>query len=141
MCKQAISLFLLLVLIPLLNLGPSLHRLTCFGLHGDQCCAFDFNVCGCCDEDSGCVDSQRQPSHQLLSDQSHDDCPLCRFFANYNAIKSANTQPFAESFCCGVLLSSPSVCPRNLLAHNARGPPVLSLLLSDESTTEYPLSV
>ena len=130
MRKQAVSLILLLVLIPLLNLGPSLHRLSCFGLHGDSCCNVP-NVAAhcCCDHHSPCSDSTSQENApQLSSEASHSDCPLCRFFAHFNAIKAPVDRVCVEFRCCEVAFIAPTVCVCEVIPDHARGPPALSFV-------------
>jgi hypothetical protein len=129
MRKQAVSFYLLLVLIPLLNLGPSLHRLSCFGLHGDSCCdiSADFASHCCCDHDSNCSGAQSpRYASELSLDSSHSDCPLCRFFANYNAITSSIDRDCTEFRCCEVTQQLPQFLVCELIPDHARGPPVLS---------------
>lgn len=135
MRKQFASLLLLLVLVPLLNFGPAVHRLSCFGLHGDGCCPSqddaaahshshpDFHShCGHQSSHTGSDRDQDKP--QLLADSSNSDCPLCRFFAKYNAITDIHDGAGYEFFCSQLNLLCHDSCCCPVVPHTARGPPV-----------------
>jgi hypothetical protein len=131
MRKQAVSFLLLLVLIPLVNFGPSLHRLSCFGLHGASCCNIfeGFGSHCCCDHHSTSPDKiASQRATQLLPDDSHSDCPLCRFFANYNALDPAVELDCVELRCCEISFHTPDLCVCEIVPDHARGPPAISFV-------------
>jgi hypothetical protein len=136
MRKHVATYLLLLVLIPLLNLGPSLHRLTCFGLHGDSCCRlFDDSSSSrpdcCCDHHSSYTDTKSdQNKSQLTSSLPHSDCLLCRFFANFNAIQPNAGRICADFPFCEVLTRVPDLCVCAVITDHARGPPVFLSLHS-----------
>ena len=131
MRKHTVSFYLLLVLIPLLNLGPSLHRHSCFGLHGNSCCSIvdDVGSHCCCDHHSSCSDtSNGQNAPQLKSDSSHSDCPFCRFFTNFNVVQAPVDLITIGFRCCEVTLHIPDVCVCEIIPDHARGPPLLSIV-------------
>lgn len=130
MRKKPVSYFLLLVLVPLLNLGPSLHRLTCFGLHGDGCCNIVESAASpcCCDHHSSGSESKNE--HQLTTDSSHSDCPFCRFFAHCNMVQLHVDLVFVDSQCCEVAFLVPGIGACEFIPAHSRGPPVLSFAAS-----------
>ena len=131
MRKQTVSFLLILVLIPLVNLGPSLHRLSCFGLHGDSCCdSFEhIEAHSCCDQHHSCSDTEnRQRAPGLSSDHSHSDCLLCRFFSHFNAIDATDQHVNLELRFCDVVLYASAMCDFEVVPDQSRGPPVLSLV-------------
>jgi hypothetical protein len=138
MRQQSVSIFLLLVLIPLLNLGPALHRLSCFGLHSDSCCDSiqqTSSHCGCDAHSIATVarskdSAESQFKSRLPVNTTHSDCVLCRFFAKFNAIRSEARNELAGVRCCNVALRAVAGCTCVAVPHHARGPPVLSFAAS-----------
>ena len=69
--QQCVSLLLLFILVPLANLGPSLHQLGCLGLH-----ATPTSSCS-----HACCQLQHfEPSDHLPEVKFHSDCGFCKFF-------------------------------------------------------------
>jgi len=129
MRKHVLSLILLAVLIPLVNLGPSLHHLSCFGLH----CGCESSLCelerGCCDGHASqeCGVAKRVPV-RVLSVFADSDCPLCKFFAHYNAIDCQHSLAVLIRGCSGVteeILPDPF---SESVPEQARGPPIRSFV-------------
>ncbi len=131
MHRQTLSILLLAVLIPLLNLGPSLHHLTCFGLHG-QCehehthCATGHRHGNCC---AGHHHAPSERSSASLSTAdfprgfADSDCPLCQFFSHFNAIGGQYSLA-AESYRCNdVAEREPAATFAEQVFEHARGPP------------------
>jgi hypothetical protein len=129
MRNKLVAYFLLLVLVPLLNLGPSLHRLTCFGLHGDGCCNIVESAASpcCCDRHRSHSTSTNELQLTLDSSHSgHSDCPLCRFFASCNMVQLQADHIFVDSRCCEVAFLVPNIRVCELIPAHSRGPPTLS---------------
>ena len=129
MRKHVLSLILLAVLVPLVNLGPSLHHLSCFGLH----CGCENSLCerdrDCCDGHSSheCEVAKPVPAQQI-SVIADSDCPLCKFFAHYNAINFQCSLAVLIQGCSGVaeeILPAPF---SEFVPEQARGPPIRSFV-------------
>lgn len=130
MRKQVLSLILLAVLIPLVNLGPSLHRLSCFGLHGD--CEHSHCVAKhhCCEGHSTCGnDVVSHHESEFLPGFSVSDCPLCQFFAHYNAIDCIRLVAFESHVFCDVVTGNCVAAFIEFVPEQARGPPICSFVL------------
>ena len=93
------SWFLLLYWVPLVNLGPSLHKADFFGFHSHHCGSShchhgSLEVGGHCfqspfDESSDCHSHLKEdPSQtpQRFVTGSDSDCSLCQFFDQYNVV-------------------------------------------------------
>ena len=141
--------FVLGYMVLLLNLGPSVHRAHFFGFHchshhsscnavshlafTHDCCSHGGNVHidghgkgasdNSCDHFCGDADTSTQ-SHQLVAGKAtHDDCPLCKFFDQYNVTIVQQPSPFLTA---PFLFCQPLSCPTEqsqIIAAIARGPP------------------
>ena len=123
-----LTIFLLIYWGLLVNLGPSLHTHSVFGLHGDTNSSVtkahqSDQSCGCCSSDFSKESSSELPPEDEI--QSHCDCSLCDFF-DYLSVTSVTPhqwvpeQSIELSYCkLDGFLSTDQVCSR------ARGPPQL----------------
>jgi len=135
MNRRRTSLALVIYWGLLINLGPSLHTLSFFGLHGQGCCQPKIAVsqldlsgdCCCCDHHSkpGSKQSAEVQTPVERNIVAHSSCSFCKFFKHYQA---DSEQP--ESF--EPLEKIEAVRPRSkalyaagIVQTRARGPPSL----------------
>jgi len=122
-----LTIFLLIYWGLLVNLGPSLHTHSVFGLHGDSSSAAEIyqseaeQSCSCCSSDFASDEPSELPAEDEI--QSLCDCSLCEFFDYLNVTPVIPQQwvpqqsvEFSYSKLDG-FLSTDQVCSR------ARGPP------------------
>ena len=126
--RKIYSSILLGYLVLFLNLGPSLHRVSCFGLHEHQRhvvqeSELNPTCCCCCQDESKSSSPQRNDSDTAIEKQLCD-CLVCRFFKKYNAsIESSEDLVWNARFELKhqICVPTDSIV---MVANDARGPPV-----------------
>jgi len=127
MIRRRTSLALLIYWGLLINLGPSLHTHTVFGLHGQGCCqplssVAQLDLRGDCD--CGC---DQKPETNAVEVEQHvvaySSCSFCKFFKQYQA-----DSELPESFeplekIDGIIFRSELSFATRIFQTRARGPP------------------
>lgn len=116
-----LTIFLLIYWGLLVNLGPSLHTHSFFGLH-DSCCAPAASVQDnqCC---SGCCSTPTQSTPVTSEISSTHDCSLCDFFDYLNISTAEYFQPASEQSLEPVFASRDCLLSEAQISNRARGPP------------------
>ncbi len=135
------SWLLILYWIPLVNLGPSLHRADFLGLHSHSCgessCTHDHSHHTHSGDSYHCHkhvgefanDVTPNIAKKPVVDESQDVCSFCKFFDEYNVIFNAETylndvtSTYQRDIYPNSFLAEP------LLSATARGPPSCQTLV------------
>ena len=112
----------------LVNLGPSMHHASCFGLHNHDSNGASVSEEGvfscCCHHDSmpsDAIPSDRGTDNSVVS--AEHDCAFCKFFDDYNIVLESFQMEVAQAEVYSIDFLSSDRPVSAAIISTARGPP------------------